>query len=162
MAVSNRFDGSLFVVVGTGGILPIVSTYLALSHLARSMMPDFDVGLCGIVEPVANTSRLPTSTNDHDGLHCSNITESLPYLLRFSHHRVVSQCRVPARSIDGLRSHSNMNRHMWHGQGISGRWPCRDHHARHSDRIAGSGLSEQFPRVILQRVRTGPWGLTRR
>jgi hypothetical protein len=116
MAVSNRFDGSFFVVVGAGGILPIVSTYLALSHLVRSMMPDFDVGLCGTVEPVANTSRLPTSTSGHDGLHCSNITEPLPYLLRFSCHRAISQCRVPARSIDGLRSRSNMNRHMaWSG-----------------------------------------------
>ena len=34
----------MFTVVGTGWILPIFSTYLDLSYLVRSMMPDFDVG----------------------------------------------------------------------------------------------------------------------
>jgi hypothetical protein len=68
----------MFTVVGTGWILPIVST------LSRPILSSeiYDAGLrrrlCGSVESVANTSRTPTSTNGHDELHCSNITELLP------------------------------------------------------------------------------------
>ena len=105
----------MFTAVGTGWILPIFSTYLDLSYLVRSMMPDFDFGCVALWRLWLNTSRLPTSTNGHDELHCSNITELLPCLPLLSNHQAIIQCRVPARSVDGLRSGSKMN---WHRQAL--------------------------------------------
>jgi hypothetical protein len=78
MAVSNRFDG-MHVYSGWHGL-----DLADLLHLSRLILSSkiYDAGLrlrlCGTVEPVANTSRLPTSTTGHDELHCSNITELLP------------------------------------------------------------------------------------
>ena len=78
MAVSNRFDGR-HVYSGWHGL-----DLADLLHLSRLILSSeiYDAGLrlrlCGTVEPVANTSRLPTSTTGHDELHCSNITELLP------------------------------------------------------------------------------------
>ena len=148
----------MFTAVGTGWILPIFSTYLDLSYLVRSMMPDFDFGCVALWRLWLNTSRLPTSTNGHDELHCSNITELLPCLPLLSNHQAIIQCRVPARSVDGLRSGSKMNWHRQARQGISAKQPCQVYHARHIDRTAGSGLSEHLARVILQRVRMGLLG----
>lgn len=162
MAVSNRFGGG-HVYSGWNGL-----DLADLLHLSRLILSSeiYDAGLrlrlCGTVETVANTSRLPTSTNGHDELHCSNITELLPCLPLLSNHQAIIQCRVPARSVDGLRSGSKMNWHRQARQGISAKQPCQVYHARHIDRTAGSGLSEHLARVTLQRVRTGPWGLTRR
>ena len=155
MAVSNRFGGR-HVYSGWNGL-----DLADLLHLSRLILSSeiYDAGLrlrlCGTVETVANTSRLPTSTNGHDELHCSNITELLPCLPLLSNHRTIIQCLVPARSVDGFRSASKMD---WHrqacqvSQGISARQPCQVYHARHIDRTAGSGLSEHLARVTLQRV----------
>lgn len=166
MAVSNRFDGR-HVYNGWHGL-----DLADLLHLSRLILSSeiYDAGLrlrlCGTVETVANTSRLPNLDewrNGHDELHCNDITELLPLLPRFLNHRVITQsCRVPARSTGGLRSRSNTDWHSCHGQGISARQPCQVYHARHSNKSAGSGLSEHLARVILQRDRTEPWCLTRR
>ena len=152
MAVSNRFDGR-HVYNGWHGL-----DLADLLHLSRLILSSeiYDAGLrlrlCGTVETVANTSRLSTLTNGHDELRCSNITELLPCLPLLSNHRTIIQCRVPARSVDGLRSGSKMNWHILHSQGISARQPYQVYHARHIDRTAGSGLSEHLARVTLQRV----------
>jgi hypothetical protein len=59
--------------------LPIVSTYLALSHLARSMKPDFDVGVWSswLIHPVSLPGK-----KVHDDHHYSILAEMPP----ISHH----------------------------------------------------------------------------
>ena len=65
-------------MVGTGWILPISSTHLALSYLVRSMMPDFDVGCVALWRLWLTHPVSPTSTSGHDELNCSDIAELLP------------------------------------------------------------------------------------